>query len=165
MKKAKVARINLGGKNIIEFQTSMLNKHGELKGRNKKETALLRDTCMHHKKNKKGKNKSRVELEDGQACCAMCQAEFRAQPYSKSERKEIIGEGKELANHTKFMAAACGADEQTLRSLAEISVGLTNLGKINKSLTKIVSKEDAIKKKNKKNKGNTSESLGSWRIR
>ena len=42
-KKMKTTHLDLGGKKLIEFHTSCLNKHGELKGKNKKETRIIKD--------------------------------------------------------------------------------------------------------------------------
>lgn len=164
-KKMKTTRLDLGGKKLIEFHTAKMNKHGELKGSNKKETRVIRDTCCHHRIGKKGKVRSRVDIVNGEAHCTMCNSDFRAKPYSKEERKQVIGDITEFANHTKFMAAAIGAGEDTLRSLAEFSVGIDNVERINKTCTKIVKKEDQISKKNKKNSSNSSSNLGNWSIR
>ena len=163
-KKIKTTMVDLGGKKLIEFHTSMLNKHGELKGRNKKETKIIRETCMHHKVGKKGKLKSRVEVSNGIAHCTMCGEDFRAKPYTKDERKQLIADVAEFTNHTKFLAAAVGASEDVQRSLAEFSVGIQNLKHINKKYTKLVEKQDRITKKDKKNK-NTGSTLGNWNIR
>lgn len=163
-KKMKTTHLDLGGKKLIEFHTSCLNKRGELKGKNKKETRIIRDTCMHHKIGRKGKLKSRVDVQESQAHCTMCGHDFTAEPYSKEDRKKVIGEIREFADHTKFIAAAVGADENTLRHLAEFSVGIDNINKINKQCTKIVKKTDQISKKKKKNR-ETSSQLGSWAVR
>lgn len=163
-KKIKTTRIDLGGKKLIEFQTGMLNKHGELKGRNKKETKILKDTCMHHRINKKGKLKSRVEVAGGVAHCTMCNNDFTAKPYSKDERDRICGDFYELVNNAKFMAAATHADENVQRVLAETAVNVRNVSKISKTLTKVVEKEDRMSKKEKKN-SNSSSSLGEWNLR
>ena len=42
--------------------TKSINKKGKLKGRNKKETKMLKGMCTHHKINKNGKVKMRVTL-------------------------------------------------------------------------------------------------------
>ena len=162
-KKIKTTMVDLGGKKLIEFHTSMLNKHGELKGRNKKETKIIKETCMHHKVGKKGKLKSRVEVTNGIGHCTMCGEDFRAVPYTKEERNEICGNIKELANHTKYLAAAVGANEDVQRVLAETCISIDNLKHINKKYTKIVEKQEKLKSKNKKNK--ESSTLGNWRIR
>lgn len=162
--KLKTTRLDLGGKKLIEFHTQKLNKHGELKGKNKKETRLIKDTCMHHKIGKKGKVKARIELDNNVAHCTMCNHEFTVTPYEKDERNRITNDMWEFTDQTKFMAAAVGADESTMRALAEFGVGIDNIKKINKTLTKIVKKEDMLSKKKQKNK-NSSQSLGSWNVR
>ena len=163
--KMKTTQLNLGGKRLIEFHTASLNKHGELKGKNKKETRVIRDTCMHHKIGKKGKLKSRVDLiGDNMGHCTMCCHEFTITPYTKEDRKKIISDVTEMTDQTKFMAAAIGADESTQRALAEFSVGIRNLNRINKQCTKMVKKEDQLSKKNKKNKQRDYD-LGNWAIR
>lgn len=163
-KKIKTTRLDLGGKRLIEFHTQKLNKHGELRGKNKQETKIIKDTCMHHKIGKKGKVKARIDLDGNQAHCTMCDHEFTATPYSSEDRKRIIGDMWDLTDQTKFMAAAVGADENTQRTIAEFAVGINNIKRINKKLTKIVEKEDMVNKKRKKNK-NSSQQLGSWSVR
>lgn len=164
-KQIKTTTLNLGGKKLIEFHTSCLNKHGELKGKNKKETKVIKDTCMHHKVGKKGKLKSRVNVNDQTAHCTMCDHDFPATLYDKEERNRIINDYREFVDHTKFVAASIGAGEDTLRCLGESAVSIENVKKINKKCTKIVRKEDQIAKKKKKNKDNGNSKLGSWNVR
>lgn len=164
-KKIKTAVLNLGGKKLIEFHTDCLNKHGELKGKNKKETKLIKDTCMHHKVGKKGKLKSRVNVNDQTAHCTMCGHEFPATLYTKEERNRIVGEYIEYLDNTGYMAASVEAGEDILRCVAEAKVSARNTKKINKKCTKIVRKEDQIAKKKKKNKDNGNSKLGSWNVR
>lgn len=163
-KKMKTVKLDLGGKKLIEYHTQKLNKHGELKGRNKRETKLIKDTCLHHKIGKKGKVKSRIDLNGSKAHCTMCDHDFIVTPYDRETRKEVIDNMWEFTDQTKFMAAAVGADENTLRTLGEFSVGLDNINRINKVLTKIVKKEDMLSKKKKKNK-NSSQELGDWSVK
>ena len=163
--KIKTTTLNLNGKKLIEFHTACLNKHGELKGKNKKETKVIKDTCMHHKVGKKGKLKSRVNVNDQTAHCTMCDHEFPATLYSKEERSRIVDEYWGLVDNTKYMATSIGAGEDTLRCLGEAGVSIENVKKINKKCTKMVRKEDQIAKKKKKNKDNGNSKLGSWNVR
>lgn len=163
--KIKTTTLNLNGKKLIEYHTSCLNKHGELKGKNKKETKVIKDTCMHHKVGKKGKLKSRVNVTGETAHCTMCDQDFPATIYTKEDRRRIITDYREFLNNTKFMAAGIGAGEDTQRFLAESAVSIDNVNNINKKCSKIIRKQDQIAKKKKKNKDTGNSKLGSWNVR
>jgi hypothetical protein len=164
-KKLKRWKLNISdGQSLLQLQTDSLNKHGELRGRNKKETKVLQATCLHHKIGKRGKVKMRVNPDEhaGIAHCTMCGEDFRVAPYTKEERKRICGDFREFLNQTKYFAVASKASEANLRQLAEVSIGVNIAEKINKKTTKIVLKQDSIVKKDKKNR--LSSTLGSWNI-
>ena len=160
--KFKTYNLDLGNKKLVELHSKSLNKHGVLKGRNKKETEVLKATCMHHKLNKKGKLKSRVSDVDknGVCHCLMCEADFRALPYTKEDRKKALADSLNLIDNTKFYATAVGVNESAQRVLAEAAVTMRVVAKINKKVTKIVMKKDNLSEKKKKN--DVESTLGSW---
>lgn len=165
--KMNVLDLKMDGKSLIGLHTQSLNKHGELKGKNKQETRALTETCMHHIESKKGKLKSRVDVnqEDKMAHCTMCNHDFQASLYDKESAKDVIDAYKGFVDHTKYIAAAVGVDEKTQRILASMNIQAVNAYKLNRKLTKIVSKEDRVKSKKKKNRGNVSSEFGAWAIR
>lgn len=165
--KMNVLDLKMDGKSLIEMHTHSLNKHGELKGKSKMETKALRETCMHHIVGKKGKLKSRVDVDQGTktAHCTMCDHDFQAPLYDKESAREIVDNYKSFVDHTKYIAAAVGVDEKTQRIIAPMNIQAENAYKLNRKLTKIVSKEDRVKSKKKKNHGNVSSEFGAWAIR
>ena len=162
-KKLKVHRLDLGSKNLVELHSKSLNKHGVLKGKNKKETKVLKATCMHHKYNKKGKLKSRISDVDknGICHCTMCETDFRALPYNKEDRRKALDESLNLIDNTKFYITAVDPkNEAAQRLLAEADVAMRLVAKYNKKVTKIVMKKDNLTEKKKKNE--VESTLGSW---
>lgn len=163
-KSNKSMSIDLKGQTLVKFFTNSLDKHGEVKGKNKKETKLLRDTCPHHKLNKKGKLRSRVDVIDGMAHCTMCGHEFTTEPYSKEKRKKIVKDFVELVDQTEFMGTAIGDDDNNIKSIASAKPVARLINDANKKYTKLVAKQDKIKNKKDKNK-NSSSSMGGWNVR
>ena len=164
-KKFKRYQLKIGeGQKLIQVHTDALNKHGELKGRNKKETKLLQATCCHHKLGKHGKIKMRVnpDQQAGMAHCTMCGHDFRIEPYTKEQRNEVINNFIELVDQTKYFAMASRVSEANIRQLAEASIVAEITRKINKKTTKAVVKQNNIDKKSRKNRSTST--LGNWRI-
>ena len=57
-KNKKQNEIKIGDGSVIAIITENLSKKGEIKGRNKRQTKVLRGACMHHVINRKGKVKA-----------------------------------------------------------------------------------------------------------
>ena len=53
----------------IQVTNKALTKKGRLKGKNKKETKALKNACMHHKINRKGKLKPAYFIQDNDCTC------------------------------------------------------------------------------------------------
>ena len=66
--------------------TDSLNKRGEIKGRNKKETKNLKAMCMHHKYTKKGKLRPEIINDGAGKCtCTMCTHSFSTEIKKKEK--------------------------------------------------------------------------------
>ena len=149
---------------VVRKTSGTLNKKGEIRGNNKRETKTLKKSCTHFIVNKKGKLKSPTDIIDGKCHCYACGADFRCKLYKKDEIKEICNDTIEMINHFKFLSVATGADEETVNFLVHLAVEFGKLPKVARKLTEMAEKQEKIKGNNKKNKYNNggSESLGSW---
>lgn len=141
--------------------TKSLNKKGKLKGKNKKETKMLKGMCPHHKLNKHGKVKPTIFSNDGESLiCELCGARFPGHFFSNSEIKEIVEDMEVLNNQNKFMAVAIGAGEGTVDFFAQMGVALKSYKKNSKKLRNVAEKQNKVKKKSKSASG--SANYGSW---
>lgn len=145
--------------------TKALNKKGRLKGKNKKETKMLKGICPHNKLNKRGHLKPTIFSTDGQyAICTMCGAKFPIPLYKVDEIDEIVGNMKELNNQNKYSAVSSNAGDQTSEYFANMGAMLQTYAKTSKKLRNVVAKQDSVKKKKNKNRGGSS-MYGTWQSR
>ena len=92
--------------NIVATITANLNKHGEIKGSNKKETKNLKAMCPHHKLTKKGKNKAMVwNNGDGSLKCTMCDNRVPTDLKSKEDVKKTVIEGSWFKRGNKILVS------------------------------------------------------------
>lgn len=157
------------GKSLVSTITNNLNKHGEIKGENKKETKKLKAVCPHHRVNKKGKIRPTIENHDGVCYCKMCGAEFRAPLYENKELSAIVNKYKGVLNQAKFITQSADMGENMIGFFANANIYASETKKQYKKIRKIAEKSDRIKKKkggkNRNNGGynsNSSDNYGSW---
>lgn len=157
-------RINVNGSPIARVSES-LNKHGKIKGANKKETKRLKSVCVHHKIGKKGKIKSTIENHNGEIYCTMCGKRFPSTLYSAEEVDRIVSDIEELNNQAKFMAVATGSGDDTVKYFASVGAYMEPYKKTYNKVKDIAQRKDAVKNKKKKHKNDRydgSSSYGSW---
>lgn len=147
----------------VQQCTKSMTKKGKLKGKNKKETRMLRNICTHHKYTKNGRLKPTIwNNEEGVCFCTMCGASFSTEPSTKSEIKNIVSPLKERTQQLKFATVACGLGQKTVDYATTMSVFLDQFSKVyNKTMKVAVKQNDAKYRKN--NKGRNRRSNGSSR--
>lgn len=151
---------------IVATITNNLNKHGEIKGANKKETKNLRAMCPHHKINKKGKIKPTVYNDGNGTCtCEMCGAKFTTHLYNNEETDKIVGKFKGMLDQARYMCEAADLGKDTSSYLAKLSVDVSHFGKTYGKIKHVVERTENMKRKKKDNRsrGNGSENYGGWR--
>jgi hypothetical protein len=152
-----------------------LNKHGEIKGKNKKETKMLRKSCVHHKYNKKGNirsvtfpvNNPDTEFMEryGESkffVCRRCGKMIRLHTYNKKEVKEILAPVYDCLETEKFIAAATNAGQGVVSYLVGTQIQLDKLPKVAGKLDKIASKKSKLASKKKSRDQYKSSQYGSW---
>lgn len=152
-------------KGVVQVISENLNKHGEIKGHDKKETKNLKAMCMHHKISKKGRVKPTIiNHGDGRITCTMCDHEFPAPTYSDQELETAVSDFQKLLDHAKFMAVAADFGKDTSNYLAFLSVQVNNFSKTYRKMKKVAEKAENIKKKkNGKGSNSGSQQYGSWK--
>lgn len=147
----------------VAVVTKYRNKKGDLKGKNKKETKMLKGICPHNCYSKKGKKKPTIfNNNDGTCICTMCGEKFPAKFYDNQELGNIVGDMKTLNNQAKYIATASDAGNDTVKFFSEVGVNLVNYKKYYKRVRKYVSTHDRIKNKKKKKQTAGSSQYGSW---
>lgn len=154
------------GKSTVQAVTNSLNKHGEIKGKDKKETKNLRAMCPHHKITKKGKIKPTIYNDGNGTCiCEMCGHRFPTHLYTNDETKKVVGEMTQILDQSRYLAEAADLGKDTKAYLAQTSVSVAHFPKTYKKIRKVVEKSESTKRR--KNKGHNqkggSESYGGWR--
>lgn len=147
----------------VQMVTRAVNKKGELKGKNKKETKALKAICPHHRYNKKGKLKPTFFMnQDGTCICTMCGARFRTNFYNNDEIGQIVGDMKSVNEQAKFISVAAGLGEKTTEYFSQFGGLLSKYKKTYKKARNIASKQDQISNKKKKKNRTGSSQYGSW---
>lgn len=164
---AKKNDVNIKG-SIVATITNNLNKHGEIKGENKKETKNLKAMCPHHKITKKGKIRPTVTNDGNGTCyCSMCGHKFSTHLYTKDETKKIVGKFTGMLDQARFMNEAADLGKDTGAYLARLSVETSHFKKTYGKIKKAVERTEHVKKKkrgnNNRNGGNSSTNYGGWR--
>ena len=151
--------------NIIATIKEHTNKHGKIKGKNKKQTRTLVGACPHHTLNKNGKIKPILSNDGKQTCtCRACGASFKGHPYSGEDVKRMAKGTKELVNQLKYLSVAVNAGNETVRFACELGSMLEHLPSVYKNVKQIAEKAEAVKNKKKKKKSNSNFSnVGGWR--
>lgn len=165
-KKKDLIGIDFSDKSVVATITNSLNKHGEIRGNNKKETRALLNACPHHKINKHGKIKAMYsyDSESGTCTCKMCHQSWPATVDDIETIKKKVKSLQTHVNQAKLFNVAVNGGEYSQKYLAETSNHLANFPKLYDRLSKAVSKQDKLKKKKKKDRRNVGSSeFGSWR--
>lgn len=150
----------------IKVVSNNINKKGELRGKSKKETKILKKACFHHKITKKGHLKPTIYNNgDGVCTCLTCGASFPTKIATKEELEEMIKKVRQYIEQLKFMAASAGFVDKGLEEyILMLQIYLSKLDNLYCRITKSVrKKENFSKNKKKKNNGGSNSSLGGWR--
>lgn len=162
---SKEVSTNIKKGDIVQIVTQKRNKHGELKGANKKETKNLRAACPHHIITKKGKIRPQIRNNgNGTVTCTMCDHTFPTTLPQKNEVRDKIKGVTELLDQARYIGIAADLGKDTISYLTEVSVELSHLGKTITKAAHVVERREQVGKK-KKNKGDNSgsSSFGKWR--
>lgn len=164
----KKTEIKVGsGKSTVQIVTNSLNKHGEIRGDNKKETKNLKAMCPHHKITKKGKIKPTVYNDGNGTCtCEMCGHKFPTHLFDKDEIGKIVGKMTQTLDQARYMAEAADLGKETKAYLAQTSVSVSHFPKTYGKIKHVVEKSENTKKKKNRNRNGGrggSESYGGWR--
>lgn len=167
MAKNAVAIPDFGKKCTAEIITESLDKHGEIKGKTKKETKNLRLICNHHRYTKKRRVKPNISNDGAGRCdCPMCNGSFTTHQFTNEELKERIGLVLEILSQARFMTAAAGLGREMERYYAMTSVHVGHLAKAYKKTRNALAKAERTKsgkgKRDKKKNRATSHAYGSW---
>lgn len=148
---------------VVMQTTKAINKKGKLKGKNKKETKVLRNACPHHRINKHGKLKSTIWTNESEYCvCTLCNKKFPAH-FFKDEEIDTVVEGiEELNNQNKFTAVSTNAGEDAVKYYAQMGVMLGKYRKMSKKTKALAEKQNNVHKKKNKNRNTGSSMYGSW---
>jgi hypothetical protein len=147
----------------VQTVTRSINKRGELKGKDKKETKYLKAICPHHKYNKKGKLKPTIfNNNDGTCICTMCGQKFPTKLYDNDQLGQIVGDMKTLNEQAKYMAVATGSGGNGVDFFAQVGAVLAKYKKSYKKLRTIASKQSHVKEKKRKKNSMGSNQYGTW---
>lgn len=153
-------------KSFVQLITNNLNKHGEIRGKSKKETRNLRAICFHHRITKKGKVRPSVYNNgEGFCICEMCGKKFPTHFFSNDETKKACKDLTEMLTQSRFMAEAADLGNDTKNYLAKLSLDISHFKKTYAKIRHVVEKSDRMKKNRGKGnrRGSSSETFGSWR--
>lgn len=150
---------------VISVIKQNTTKNGKIRGKNKKQTRVLRGACVHHTLNKNGKVKPTIYNDGKQTCtCRMCQASFKGRPYDKEEVINKIKGAKEVVNQLKYLSVAVNAGNDAVRYASELGSMMECLPKNYRKVASIAEKAESVRNKKKKKKnGSDFSTIGSWR--
>ena len=155
-----------GKKNVIVMLSEHVNKRGELRGKDKKETKTLKSMCVHHRLNKKGKVKPRIGVDNGRCTCEMCGHKFGTRILKHDDVRKIVKPLVELVDQSKYMTVAGDLGDEATNYFCKLAVELDKFPKAYGKVADAVQKKDSVKKKKNKNRkghgGSGSSSYGSW---
>lgn len=138
-------------------------KKGRLKGRNKKETKLLKSVCPHQKQKKNGEIKSMIDVQDGMCVCMMCGVKFPASLYSNKDMDEIVDSFREMNDQAKYLAHATNAGTKMCDYFCEMGANISHFKKNAKKVRNVADRQSNVKKKKKNNRsGYGSSQYGNW---
>jgi cation transport regulator ChaC len=161
---AKKPIYKAGDGSVISIIKENTTKHGKIKGKNKKQTKVLRGACVHHTTNHKGKVKPTIGNNDGKVCrCRLCGGTFKPSTYDKEAAENKIKGMREINNQAKYLAVALGTANENIRYFSELGSMIELFPKNYRKLASIAEKVESVKKKKKNRDNDNYSSLGSWR--
>lgn len=153
----------------LQNASKIYARKGKLKGKNKEQTKMLKDSCVHHVINAKGKIKSKTfptdimdpvtGVKEKVMVCKMCKTRINPEPYSNKDIKRAVKELKDINNQMKFLAVAVGCGAKATDFCATFGTELRKYETVAKRINSITQKKNAIKADKKDHK---SEDFGSW---
>lgn len=150
----------------VEQCTKSLKKNGKLKGKNKKQTKMLKAICTHHKYNHKGRLVSKIfNNGDGTCHCRMCGATFTTKhAKNKKEINSNLKPFKNMLNQLKYTIVACGLGAKSLDYACNLAASVEQFPKVYGKAMAVAKKKDDLGNKNKKknNSRGGSSQYGSW---
>jgi hypothetical protein len=148
----------------VMVTTNAVNKKGKLKGKNKKEKKLLKESCCHHIYNKHHKLKATFhDAGPGVVVCELCGREIPVAWVETDKIKEICDPVLSYANQAVTGAVAANLGEKVVDYMVNFKVSVEEFPKYYKKTIKVLNKQDRMrKKKNRKNNGGGSTKYGSW---
>ena len=165
-KKNNLVGVNFGDKSVVQMITNNLNKHGRIRGKNKKETKAMQEACPHHvidRKKGKIKRKYSYNSETNTCTCKLCGKSWSATVENFDKLDKHLDKTDEYINQAKLFNVANGGGEHAQKYLAETAIHVGNFRKTYKKLGNAVLKQDKFKKKKKDNRNSGSSQYGSWR--
>lgn len=149
---------------VVYDITKSLNKHGEIKGRNKKDKRMKKAKCVHHKYTHKMKLKPTIfNSGDGYCVCTICGKRFPTALFDDDSVKKSVKGIQEINEQAKYMSVATGAGKEAVEYFSKTGVVLQSFGKNYKKVRLLAQKQNSIKgKKKKKRGGSGSSQYGSW---
>ena len=148
-------------KSVVEV-SKHITKKGRIKGKNKKETKMLKGRCTHHKINRKGSVKPMITCDSEYCYCELCDAKFPTRLFKDDEIKDLVNDFNEFNNQNKYMSVATGVGENMTEYFAQLGVMLSMYKKYAKRVRNIADKTGNHKKHKKKQKSSGSSQFGSW---
>lgn len=147
--------------------TNSLNKHGVIKGKDKKETKMLKWQCPHHKLTKKGKLKSMIYNDGNGVCsCSMCGHKFPPRIANKTEIAKVVNKTIQYVDQARYMVTAADLGQESETYLERLSVDINRFPKVYGRIGHVINKHDNTKKKKNKNRNryndSGSSSYGGW---
>ena len=149
--------------NILATIKANTRKNGKIRGKNKKQTRILKGACCHHLPNNKGKIKPTISNDGKMTCtCRVCGASFKGKPYSKQDVENKMKGMVELDNQLKYLAVAVNAGGDMVRYSSELGSMLACFPKYYRNVVSIAEKAENVRKKKKKKRGSDYSNVGSW---
>lgn len=144
--------------------TEALTKKGKLKGKNKKQTKLLKAACCHHVYNRKGKLRPTYhDNSHGNVTCELCGRSFSVMWADKDKINDIIKPVLSYMDQAAAGAVAGNLGEKAVDTLVHTKVAVTQFPKNYEKVMKVLHKASRMKKKkNRNNNGGGSTQYGSW---
>lgn len=163
--KEKRRRNNIyGSKKIIVpimDVTDALNKKGKLKGKNKKQTKILKASCVHHRYTKRMHIKTTAKPIGSSLICTACNAEIAKQFFTKDRVKDVCADLREIVEQGKYLSVACNTSNETINYFSRFAVELKMFPKAYMRLSEIANNRGKIKKKKSEISG--SRQYGAWK--
>lgn len=150
----------------INEYSKYVTKKGDIKGKNKKHTKILRDSCAHwfqDPKKRRDREPTLFSTSSGIKVCELCGAEVSPHFYSNKEVKDIVNEARTMTNQMKFMAVSVNASNEDLNFITQTHIQLGRLKKYYKKMRKAASIRYKASGKKGKSRGKNSSEFGAWK--